>query len=475
VTAVPSTVIVNNLTVVHKASGGSSVAAPDVCKTPTPGGPVPVPYVNAALSRNTAKGSKQVRVDGHSIMLKSSQFSRSSGDEPGTLGGVVSGKSRGKAYPRSYSFDVKVEGQPVFRFTDMMIQNSGSPGNAAGIESQPNTAASPTDAAKAELVEMRWSTERLCCGDPVKLSVKTRNADDGQDVQVRVERPTPGKRIPMDAFPVTIRGDTGEALWLSRWRHIYAVKVPAVGAQGTLKGPTDSANALEFQNPANLKSETITGLCAAKVYQQDKNTGAWVYRYDLPFDYSFDFEFAFGRAYVRRKLDFVRGRGVAPVAPAVWRIWKTQIEAVWDHKFYFHRVNCKRGQDCDCGISGCCKYPLRILAVQGSGHGSIKLLLGGPKAQNWGKPDLWWYSDTWWTLIGDAHKHVRAHEFGHLIGCYDEYPEGAVEASRAFADVSDSVMNIGTVVYPRHVEEFRLCFAAHAGPVVGPVTLVRKG
>lgn len=31
-----ATVIVNNLTVVHRDSGGSSVAAPDVCKTPTP-------------------------------------------------------------------------------------------------------------------------------------------------------------------------------------------------------------------------------------------------------------------------------------------------------------------------------------------------------------------------------------------------------------------------------------------------------
>jgi hypothetical protein len=471
---VPSTVIVNNLTVVHKASGGSSLAAPDVCKTPTPGGPVPVPYVNAALSRNTAKGSKQVRVDGHSIMLKSSQFSRSSGDEPGTLGGVVSGKSRGKAYPRSYSFDVKVEGQPVFRFTDMMIQNSGSPGNAAGIESQPNTAAAATDASKAELVEMRWSTQRLCCGDPVTLSVKTRNADDGQDVEVRVERPIPGKRLPMDSFPVTLRGNTGEVKWLSRWRHLYAVKIPAVGAQGTLKGPTDSVNALEFQNPANLKRQTVSGNRLAHVYEPDPTTGVLTYRYDLPFSYTYDFEVLMGRVYVRRKLDFVRGRGVGPVQPAVWRSWKAQIEAIWDDKFYFHRILCRRGKDCDCGFSGCCKYPLRIKAEQGPGHGPIKLFLGGPKAQNRGQIDLWWYSDTWWTSIGDAGEHVRAHEFGHLIGCFDEYSVGAVEPSRVFAEVPDSVMNIGNVVYPRHVKEFQLRFAAHAKSVVGSVTLIRR-
>ncbi|PCC68208.1 protein of unknown function [Nannocystis exedens] len=471
----PSTVIVNNLTVVHKASGGSSMAAPDVCKTPTPSGPVLVPYVNTALSRNTAKGSKKVRVDGHPIMLKSSQFSTSSGDEPGTLGGVVSGKTRGKAYPRSYSFDVKVEGQPVFRFTDMMIQNSGSPGNAPGIESQPNTVAAATDASKPELVEMRWSREQLCCGDPVKLSVKTRNADDCQDIQVRVERTNLGQRRPMDAFPVTLRGDAGEVEWISRWRHLYTVTIPAVAVQRTLKGPSDSVNALEFRNPKNLKSQTITGTRVAPIYIEDQATGSWIPAgYDIDWPYAYDFEVSLGRVYVRRKLDFVRGPGVASVPPRLWRRWRAQIEAIWDHKFYFHRKNCKRGKKCDCGVNGCCKYPLRILAVQGTGHGSVKLFLGGPKAQNWGKIDLWWYSDTWWTAIGDAGPDVRAHEFGHLIGCYDEYPAGACEGSRAFADVPDSIMNSGSVVYPRHVEEFRMGFAAHAGSMVGPVKIVRR-
>ena len=38
------TVGVNNLSVVHKSSNGLILAIPDVCKTPTPGGPVPIPY-----------------------------------------------------------------------------------------------------------------------------------------------------------------------------------------------------------------------------------------------------------------------------------------------------------------------------------------------------------------------------------------------------------------------------------------------
>ncbi len=466
----PATVIVNNLTVVHKASGGSSIAAPDVCKTPTSGGPVPVPYVNAALSRDTAKGSRQVRVDGHSIMLKSSHFSTSSGDEPGTLGGLVSGKTRGKAYPRSYSFDVKVEGQPVFRFTDMMVQNSGSPGNAAGIESQTNNIAAAIVADKGELVEMRWSTEKLCCGDPVTLSVKTRNADNGLDIHVRVDRTNLGLRKPMDTFPVTVRGDSGQAKWLSRWRHLYTEKIPAVAIQGTLKGPRDSVNAIEFQNPPNAKNKLVTGIRTASMYVEDTLTGTWVYSgHDIPWPFSYDLSISSGRVYVRRKLDFVRGPGLLPISPATWRSWKLEIESVWDNKFYFHRIKCKRGRGCDCSVNGCCKYPLRILAMQGAGHGPVNLFLGGPKAINWGKPDLWWYSHTWWTAIGDAGGNVRAHEFGHLIGCFDEYPEGACDKNRAFADVPDSIMNLGITVYARHVEDFRASFAAHAGSVVGPV------
>lgn len=470
----PATVIVNNLTVVHKASGGSSIAAPDVCKTPTPGGPVPVPYVNAALSRDTAKGSRQVRVDGHSIMLKSSHFSTSSGDEPGTLGGLVSGKTRGKAYPRSYSFDVKVEGQPVFRFTDMMVQNSGSPGNAAGIESQTNDIAAPIVADKAELVEMRWSTEKLCCGDPVTLSVKTRNADNGLDIHVRVDRTNLGLRKPMDTFPVTVRGDSGQVKWLSRWRHLYTEKIPAVAIQGTLKGPRDSANALEFQNPPNAKSTRVSGTRTAPIYDENAVTRTLDYVGDAIWPYCYDLEVISGRVYVRRKLHFVRGPGVPAILPAVWRSWKAQVEAVWDHKAHFHRINCKRGRDCDCSVNGCCKYPLRILVLQGAGHGDVDLFLGGPKAINRGKTDLWWYSHTWWTEIGEAGADVRAHEFGHLLGCFDEYPEGACHPSGAFADVPDSVMNLGTTVYPRHVEDFRARFAAHAGAVVGPVKIVSR-
>jgi uncharacterized protein DUF4150 len=119
------TVIVNERTVVHPDSGGMAIAGPpDVCKTPTPGGPVPIPYPNVALSIDTAEGSKTVTCDGNSIMLKGSVFSKSTGDEAGTAGGgVVSGVIKGKATFSNYSFDVKFEGRNVPRLADPMLNN----------------------------------------------------------------------------------------------------------------------------------------------------------------------------------------------------------------------------------------------------------------------------------------------------------------------------------------------------------------
>lgn len=117
------TVGVNKMSVVHKKSSGVSPCFPDVCKTPTPAGPVPIPYPNIAKSSDTDKGSKKVKCDKQSICLKDSNFKTSTGDEPGSAGGVASGKTKGKAEFINYSFDVKVEGKNVARAFDLMLHN----------------------------------------------------------------------------------------------------------------------------------------------------------------------------------------------------------------------------------------------------------------------------------------------------------------------------------------------------------------
>ncbi|RKH10871.1 DUF4150 domain-containing protein [Corallococcus sp. CA053C] len=119
-----NTVGVNKLSVVTRDSNGVTVAFPDVCKTPGPAGPLPIPYPNIAKSSDTAKGTRKVLVEGNPVCVKDSNFSTSTGDEAGTAGGgVASGKTKGKAEFVNYSFDVQFEGKNVARALDLMLHN----------------------------------------------------------------------------------------------------------------------------------------------------------------------------------------------------------------------------------------------------------------------------------------------------------------------------------------------------------------
>src|ERR671931_305514 len=99
--------------IAHKGSGGMSIVFPDVCKTPP--GPVPIPYPNIGQSSDTSMGPTSVTTDGEMPMVKGAQYSRSSGDEAGTLGGVVSGVNMSVCEFMMYSFDDKFEGNNVCR------------------------------------------------------------------------------------------------------------------------------------------------------------------------------------------------------------------------------------------------------------------------------------------------------------------------------------------------------------------------
>jgi hypothetical protein len=149
------TVGVNNMSVVHKDSGGITTAFPDVCKTPSPGGPIPIPYPNIAKSSDTADGSTSVTCDGNPICLKDSNFSTSTGDEAGTAGGgVVSNKTKGKAEFVNFSFDVLVEGKNVARAMDMMLHNDK------------NTPPFPLLQPPVIIVPKEDKPICLCCGNP---------------------------------------------------------------------------------------------------------------------------------------------------------------------------------------------------------------------------------------------------------------------------------------------------------------------
>ena len=41
--------------------GGAVLAFPDVCKTPSPAGPIPIAYPNVAMASQGQKGAKKVK------------------------------------------------------------------------------------------------------------------------------------------------------------------------------------------------------------------------------------------------------------------------------------------------------------------------------------------------------------------------------------------------------------------------------
>ena len=114
-------VVINGLTAVHAGSGGT-VTSPDVCKTPRRCRPQT--YNNVAKSSDAAKTAGSVIINGHPACHKDAIFAVSSGDEPGSCGGVSSGTIKGKAEFVTYSPNVLIEGIPAARQTDLMTSNN---------------------------------------------------------------------------------------------------------------------------------------------------------------------------------------------------------------------------------------------------------------------------------------------------------------------------------------------------------------
>jgi hypothetical protein len=114
----------NGRGIAHSGSGGMSTVFPNVCLTPTSAGPVPIPYPNIARSADASDGPSTVTCDGGMPMNKGAKYSKSSGDEAGSAGGVASGVNRDAAEFMMYSFDVKFEGNGVCRLGDPLFHNN---------------------------------------------------------------------------------------------------------------------------------------------------------------------------------------------------------------------------------------------------------------------------------------------------------------------------------------------------------------
>ncbi len=106
----------------------------DVCKTPSPAGPVPLPYPNIAKTGD-GSGSSKVKVKGKQALRKGDKIRMSTGDEAGVAGGVKSSRIKGEAEFMVGDPRIKVEGKMwVFHLAPTQ-QNSG---NTVGVHMTPS-------------------------------------------------------------------------------------------------------------------------------------------------------------------------------------------------------------------------------------------------------------------------------------------------------------------------------------------------
>ena len=116
-------------------AGGQCMAAPDVCKVPTPDGPVPTPFPNTGMPPMGSSPTTKVLVSGMPALTKASKIPLTNGDQVGATGGVVSGKIMGEVEFIVGSAKVKLEGNPAVRLSTPTKQNAG---NAIGAVLEPS-------------------------------------------------------------------------------------------------------------------------------------------------------------------------------------------------------------------------------------------------------------------------------------------------------------------------------------------------
>jgi len=119
---------------------GMAFAFPDVCKTPAPPAPpIPLPYPNIAMMQdaNVVTCAQKVFIKSAKAITLKTKITRTSGDEAGTLLGVVSSMIMGPAGFTQGSTQVFIEGAPAISLGAPTKQN-GENANTVGTVLNPS-------------------------------------------------------------------------------------------------------------------------------------------------------------------------------------------------------------------------------------------------------------------------------------------------------------------------------------------------
>lgn len=118
--------------------GGNNFAFPDVCKTPMGSAVVPIPYPNIAMgmTANPSTAATKVLISGAPGHNLQTVVPISNGDNPGVIGGIISGCNMNQRKHTMGASTIMIGGKPATKLTSPTGQN-GSNANAYGMTVSP--------------------------------------------------------------------------------------------------------------------------------------------------------------------------------------------------------------------------------------------------------------------------------------------------------------------------------------------------
>lgn len=192
---------------------------------------------------------------------------------------------------------------------------------------------------------------------------------------------------------------------------IFSLAAPC---SASLIGPPPS-----WELPA-IPTETVSGHVTAN------NGFAWDYNYGIGYDGT--------SVKISVEIDFT-----GLVTQTLKDLWEQGIESMWNGKYFLVKDELYA-------------IPITFDVTTAGPFNYVVNVVAGPHVSNMTE---WDTEDT---------GNVAAHEFGHMLGLYDEYPGGATDPGGPIIDPA-SIMGStadGVTPFSRHFEPFRLWLAGHS-------------
>lgn len=330
---------------------------------------------------------------------------------------------------------------------------------SSGVEAAPMEGAN-VDAVPPRLDKAWFPAETARCGDTLEVKARLTNegcdgcvdflykdARSGADADEKSEAANGAAEVKQERVARKLQDiwdDAADVALVCELLDKDSKSVNKVEGEKKLRivRPADNAS------PSNIPSKRST-----PKWTQDATTKVWTksdQEYSWPANYAM--EFKAGVLSIIGKIKLVPV-GALVITDEMKRAWKAQIETYWNNAFAAHRVGCGRGDECACAF-GCCRYEVKVVCdFVESGELTTVNVNPGAAAGPWGSAS-WWYSGTWWAEWSSlVPKSVRAHEFGHNLGLYDEYKAGALSPSldpNTFTEPTESIMNSGEKPQENH-------------------------